>query len=116
MEPPAPSLCRGGLRGAPRIRATGAECGDGDRGCEGMRRGAGSVLQSRLMEVQIAVAKVGKWASRESGDTLEMVERPGGGVSLVLVDGQDSGQGARAISNVVARKAISLLAEGVRDG
>ena len=68
------------------------------------------------MEVQIAVAKVGKWASRESGDTLEMVERPGGGLSLVLVDGQDSGQGAKAISNVVARKAISLLAEGVRDG
>lgn len=68
------------------------------------------------MEVQIAVAKVGKWASRESGDTLEMVERPGGGLSLVLVDGQHSGRGAKAISNVVARKAISLLAEGVRDG
>lgn len=68
------------------------------------------------MEVQIAVAKVGKWASRESGDTLEMIERPGGGLSLVLVDGQHSGRGAKAISNVVARKAISLLAEGVRDG
>ena len=68
------------------------------------------------MEVQIAVAKVGKWASRESGDTLEMVERPGGGLSLVLVDGQHSGRGAKAVSNVVARKAISLLAEGVRDG
>src|SRR5687767_14456252 len=68
------------------------------------------------MEVQIAAAKVGKWASRESGDTLEMVERPGGGLSLVLVDGQHSGRGAKAISNVVARKAISLLAEGVRDG
>jgi serine phosphatase RsbU (regulator of sigma subunit) len=68
------------------------------------------------MEVQIAVAKVGKWATRESGDTLEMVERPGGGLSLVLVDGQHSGRGAKAVSNVVARKAISLLAEGVRDG
>ncbi len=68
------------------------------------------------MEVQVAVAKVGKWASRESGDTLEMVERPTGGLSLVLVDGQHSGRGAKAISNVVARKAISLLAEGVRDG
>ena len=68
------------------------------------------------MEVQIAVAKVGKWASRESGDTLEMVERPGGGLSLVLVDGQHSGRGAKAVSNVVARKAISLLSEGVRDG
>lgn len=68
------------------------------------------------MEVQVAVAKVAKWASRESGDTLEMIERPGGGVSLVLVDGQQSGKGAKAISNLVARKAVSLLAEGVRDG
>ncbi len=68
------------------------------------------------MEVQVAVAKVAKWASRESGDTLEMIERPTGGLSWVLVDGQQSGRGAKVISNLVARKAISLLAEGVRDG
>ncbi len=47
---------------------------------------------------------------------MEMVERPGGGLSFVLVDGQRSGKSAKAISNVVARKAISLLADGVRDG
>ncbi len=68
------------------------------------------------MEVQVAVAKVGKYASRESGDSLEMIERPRGGLSLVLVDGQQSGKGAKAVSNLVARQAISLLAEGVRDG
>jgi serine phosphatase RsbU (regulator of sigma subunit) len=68
------------------------------------------------MEIQVAVAKVGKYATRESGDTLEMIERPRGGLSLVLVDGQHSGRGAKAISNLVARKAISLLGEGVRDG
>jgi serine phosphatase RsbU (regulator of sigma subunit) len=68
------------------------------------------------MEARIAVAKVAKYASAESGDSLEMIERPGGGISLVLVDGQMSGKPAKAISNVVARKAISLLAEGVRDG
>jgi serine phosphatase RsbU (regulator of sigma subunit) len=68
------------------------------------------------VEIQVAVAKVGKWATSESGDTLEMVERPHGGLSFVLVDGQRSGRSAKAISNLVARKAISLLAEGVRDG
>ncbi len=68
------------------------------------------------MDVQFAVAKVSKYASRESGDTLEMIERPHGGISLVLADGQRSGKSAKAISNVVARKAIQLLAEGVRDG
>lgn len=68
------------------------------------------------MEARVAVAKVGKYATSESGDTLEMVERPSGGISFVLADGQSSGKSAKAISNVVARKAISLLAEGVRDG
>ena len=68
------------------------------------------------MEIRVAAAKVGKWATSESGDTLEMIERPHGGLSLVLVDGQQSGRAAKAISNLVARKAISLLAEGVRDG
>jgi len=68
------------------------------------------------MEVQIAVAKINKYASSESGDTLETVERPNGGLSVVLADGQTSGRGAKAVSMMVVRKVISLLAEGVRDG
>jgi len=68
------------------------------------------------MEACIGVAKTRKYASSESGDTVEMIERPGGGLSFVIVDGQRSGKSAKAISNLVARKAISLLADGVRDG
>jgi serine phosphatase RsbU (regulator of sigma subunit) len=68
------------------------------------------------MEVQIAVAKINKYASSESGDTLEVVERPNGGLSVVLADGQTSGRGAKAVSMMVVRKVVSLLAEGVRDG
>ena len=68
------------------------------------------------MEVQIAVAKVRKYASSNSGDTVEVVERPQGGVSVVMADGQTSGRGAKWISTLVVRKVISLLAEGVRDG
>lgn len=67
-------------------------------------------------EILAAVAKVAKYAVRESGDTLEMVERPHGGLSLVLADGQGSGRGAKDLSNLVAKKAITLLADGVRDG
>lgn len=70
---------------------------------------------SRL-EVQLAVEKVNKYASQESGDTVEIVERPHGGFSVVVADGQRSGRSAKAISNLVVRKAISLLAEGIRDG
>src|SRR5437762_7284847 len=72
--------------------------------------------RSMATEVQVAVAKVNRWAMSESGDTFEMVERPHGGLSLVLVDGQSHGKGAKSVSHIVARKAISLLAEGVRDG
>ncbi|MFC1936516.1 SpoIIE family protein phosphatase [Chloroflexota bacterium] len=68
------------------------------------------------MEIQIGVAKVNKYASSESGDTLEVIERPNGGLSVVLADGQRSGRSAKRISNMVVRKVISLLAEGVRDG
>ncbi len=68
------------------------------------------------LEIEIAVAKVGKYATSESGDTVEVIERPQGGISLVMADGQRSGRAAKTISNIVVRKAISLLAEGVRDG
>lgn len=68
------------------------------------------------MEVQVAVSKINKYASSESGDTVEVIERPNGGLSVVMADGQSSGRGAKAISNLVVRKVISLLSEGVRDG
>ena len=68
------------------------------------------------MEVQIAVAKTKKYAVSDSGDTVEIVERPNGGLSIVLADGQSSGRGAKYISSLVVRKVISLLADGVRDG
>jgi serine phosphatase RsbU (regulator of sigma subunit) len=69
-----------------------------------------------LLNISVAAAKVSKYATSESGDTLELIERPMGGLSLVLADGQRSGKAAKSISNIVARKAVTLLAEGVRDG
>ena len=68
------------------------------------------------MEVKIAVSKINKYASSESGDTVEVIERPNGGLSVVMADGQSSGRGAKQISSLVVRKVISLLSEGVRDG
>lgn len=68
------------------------------------------------MEIQLAVAKINKYATSESGDSVEVVERPNGGISVVMADGQSSGKGAKHISSLVVRKVISLLSEGVRDG
>lgn len=69
-----------------------------------------------MLVVEVAVAKTPKYAVRESGDTVEVVERPHGGLSVVMADGQRSGRSAKAISNIAVSKALSLLAEGVRDG
>lgn len=68
------------------------------------------------MEVQIAISKIKKYAASLSGDTAEVIERPNGGLSVVLVDGQSSGSGAKWVSSLVARKVIQFLADGVRDG
>ncbi len=68
------------------------------------------------MEVQIAISKIKKYATSSSGDTAEVIERPNGGMSVVLADGQSSGKGAKWVSSLVVRKVIQFLADGVRDG
>lgn len=66
--------------------------------------------------IDIGLAKTEKYASRESGDTVELVERPGGGFSLVMIDGQGSGRAAKTLSLLLSSKAVGLIKEGVRDG
>jgi serine phosphatase RsbU (regulator of sigma subunit) len=68
------------------------------------------------LAIEVGIAKVNKYASRESGDTAEVVERPGGGISVVVVDGQGSGPAAKSLSMMLTAKAVALLKEGVRDG
>ncbi len=68
------------------------------------------------MEIQVAVAKVTKFGSLESGDSVEIIERPNGGISVVMCDGQTSGREAKMISGMVVRKVIGLIADGIRDG
>lgn len=69
-----------------------------------------------MYDIQIAVAKTNKYASRESGDTVEVVERPQGGFSVILADGQGSGQAAKSLSHLVTTKVVGLIKDGVRDG
>ncbi len=69
-----------------------------------------------MVRIDIAVAKTHKYASRESGDTVENAERPTGGLSVVMVDGQGSGAAAKSLSMLISSKALSLLKEGIRDG
>lgn len=70
----------------------------------------------RALTIDAGFAKTEKYASRESGDTVELVERPGGGFSLVMIDGQGSGKAAKTLSLLLSSKAIGLIKDGVRDG
>jgi len=66
--------------------------------------------------INCAIAKTNKHASRESGDTAEIVERPGGGISMIAIDGQGSGRAAKTLSLLLSARAVSLIKDGVRDG
>lgn len=69
-----------------------------------------------MVDIQLAVTKVPRHTMLESGDTIETIERPGGGISLVMVDGQGHGRGAKTLSNLVVTRAITQLKDGARDG
>lgn len=71
---------------------------------------------SGTVTIDVGLAKTEKYASRESGDTVELVERPGGGFSMVMIDGQGSGKAAKTLSLLLSSKAVGLIKEGVRDG
>lgn len=68
------------------------------------------------MELRIAVAKIDKYGTSKSGDTVEVIERPNGGISVVLADGQLNGENNKAISTMVSHRVIGNISDGVRDG
>lgn len=68
------------------------------------------------MVLDLGLSKTEKYASRDSGDTVEIVERPGGGFSVVMIDGQGSGKAAKTLSLLLSSKAVGLIKDGVRDG
>lgn len=70
----------------------------------------------QYLRADLATAKTSHYATRESGDTVELVERPDGGFTLVLVDGQGHGFPAKMLSLQLTSKAVALIKEGVRDG
>ena len=68
------------------------------------------------MEIKIGIAKITKYAMSECGDSVEVAERPSGGISAILADGQGSGKPAKITSALVVNKAAALIADGARDG
>ena len=69
-----------------------------------------------MLEVKAAIAKTNKYSVSESGDSVEVTERPRGGISIILADAQGSGRSARTNSQLVVAKCAGLISEGARDG
>jgi serine phosphatase RsbU (regulator of sigma subunit) len=65
--------------------------------------------------IDIGVAKTNKYASRESGDTVEVIERPAGGLTVVMADGQGSGRAAKTLSQMAVARAVAAIKDGARD-
>lgn len=68
------------------------------------------------MWIEAAINRTAKYAVAESGDSAEVVERPKGGITALIADGQGSGRSAKIISKLVVSKAVALVADGTRDG
>ena len=68
------------------------------------------------MEIKVGIARINKYAMADCGDSVEVTERPSGGISAILADGQGSGKAAKITSRLVVNKAVALIADGARDG
>ncbi len=68
-----------------------------------------------MAQLRVGISKINRYASRDSGDTVEVVERPSGGLSVVVADAQGTGLAAKLLSNLVTSKAVALLKEGARE-
>lgn len=68
------------------------------------------------MEIRIGIAKTTKYALEHCGDSFDITERPHGGITAIIADGQGNGLAAHHTSSWVVNKAASLVADGARDG
>lgn len=68
------------------------------------------------MEIQAAIAKIDQYSSNEEGNKVEIIERPNGGISIVLVEGKLNGNSSKGVSMKAVHAVLNLIAEGVPDG
>lgn len=68
------------------------------------------------MKIKVGMAKINKYAMQHCGDSFDIAERPYGGLSAIIADGQGNGLAAHHTSSWVVNKAAALIADGARDG
>jgi hypothetical protein len=68
------------------------------------------------MEIDAAVAKISKIGNPQNGDTVEITERPNGGLSIVMAEVTSNILDKKNITSTIVRKVIGWIGEGIRDG
>ena len=68
------------------------------------------------MEIQAAIAKVDSYTSPQEGDKVEIIERPNGGISIIMAEGKLDNQRSKAISIKAVHALMGLISDGIHDG
>lgn len=68
------------------------------------------------MEIQAAIAKIDRYSFNEEGNKVEIIERPNGGISIVMAEGKLSGSRSKGVTMKAVHAVLNLIAEGVPDG
>jgi len=68
------------------------------------------------MEIQISASIHDQFGLSNSADSVEIIERPNGGASIVIASCNTSLKSSKAISLSIVKNVINLIADGVRDG
>ena len=68
------------------------------------------------MELQAAISKVDRYSSAEQGDKVEVIERPRGGLSIIMAEGKLCGRRSRSIAMKAVHSILNLIASGLHDG
>lgn len=68
------------------------------------------------MEINAAISKVDRYSSTEQGNKVEIIERPNGGISIVMSEGKLNGKRSAAVTMKATHDVLNLIAEGIHDG
>jgi serine/threonine protein phosphatase PrpC len=68
------------------------------------------------MEIQAAISKADRYSSSEQGDKVEIIERPRGGLSVIIAEGKLNGQQSRSIAMKAVHSILNLISTGLHDG
>jgi len=68
------------------------------------------------MEIQAAISKIDRYSSTEQGNKVEIIERPNGGISIVMGEGKLAGNRSQDVTMKAVHAVLNMIAEGVQDG